>query len=648
MKNNRVIQGIKHEGISFFQAVGRTNEIAYIVLLTLYVGLFFFLKIQWIEEAETVVDTIRYGTLSIIMWGSALYLAYVIAEWKNLWKKTFILILVAAVLLVGTYFFTKKMSTNLYGVVMDAFFCILAYKKDFKKMLKGMLITLVIVLVFARIGMILGITVDVGKPETSTPGHGLGINYPNTWGFLAFLALIIIWYLYLRFKPVITFVVFWAVSAFMYSYITCRTIAGLTLIFPIAALLIDLLEKRMDRKAKEGTFKKIKPLEWIITAIPFLAWAFMMANSMAVDWWYQFYHGPLRNLAWRFLMGGLYFKKYGLPLIGNPYRSNEYTFMNVQGEFIKVGILDSSFAAYMIMRGLIWLIYTLLWLCVAHRKALKKRDYAIILIETVFLGFAMIERPGLEMWYNFILVYPLAKVFSKPRTEKFLEFDEESEATEGTKITEFEKEYKAFMEVKELPPYRTEVAEEVSIGFDEAKGVYILNLPEDTEKEGLYDIFSNVLYTERFVKGDEEKKLAASGFIRYCTAFAQLSYQMGFETISTSSPVTMDAATKSGLSLGDYVMSRYEAAKNSFGADVLSEDALLSLYDFLGIRSFCEMFANDFDRSIYDMSVFSEKLGVSIFNKIDNHMHGRPEEFLFNMSIQDYKEALSIIGQGGV
>ena len=115
-------------------------------------------------------------------------------------------------------------------------------------------------------------------------------------------------------------------------------------------------------------------------------------------------------------MGGLYFKKYGIPIVGNPYRSNQYTFVNVQGEFIKIGILDSSFAAYIIMRGALWLTYTLLWLCAALWKALKKRDYAIILLETILLGFAMMERPGLEMWYNFILLYPLAKVVEKAGT----------------------------------------------------------------------------------------------------------------------------------------------------------------------------------------------------------------------------------------
>ena len=422
MDSKSFIVKLRNEVRPFFEAAGRTNEIVYLILLNVYVGLFFYLKIQWVGKAWNYFDIVRYGSLSVILWGSALYLLFVLAEWKNLWKKTVPLILIAAVLLGAVYYFSKKMSTNVYGVVLDLFFCAMAYKKDYRRILKSLLVTAVIMLLIAGFGMILGISADVEQPAANTTGHSMGIDYPNSWGYLVFYALIILWYLYLRFKPAVTFAIFWSVSAFMYFYILCRTIAGLTLVFPVAAMLIDWLEKRMDQKADEGAFKRIKPLERVVTAIPFLAWAFMMVSSMAVDWWYKFYHGPLRNLAWRFLMGGLYFRTYGIPLIGNPYNSNKHTYINVQGEFIEVGILDSSFAAYIIMRGIIWLTYTLLWLSAALYKALKKRDYAIILIEVFFLGFAMMERPGLEMWYNFILLYPLAKVVSKPGTEPVLDF----------------------------------------------------------------------------------------------------------------------------------------------------------------------------------------------------------------------------------
>lgn len=428
MENLAIVKKIKNEGVLFFEATAQVNEIIYFVLLTLYVGLYLIIKIAFRAKIGIAVEIIRYGTLSLIMWGSALYLFFVIAAWRNLWNKTIPLIITGGVLLAVTFFFSRWMSTNAYGVVMDIFFCLMAYKKDYRKMLHCILSVTVIMLIIAGVGFSFGLAGDMWKPDTDTPGHSLGIIYPNTWGYLVFLALMITWYLYLRFKPIITFALFWPVSVFMYSYITCRTIAGLTLIFPVFALLVDRLEKKEDQKAAEERFKGNKILEWIIIVIPFLSFAFMLFVSMQYKWVHQFYHGPLRNLAWRFLQGGLYFKTYGLPIVGNPYRSNELTFVNVNGEIIQVGILDSSFATYIIMRGMLWLTYTLLWLCIAHWKALKKRDYAIILIETVFLGFAMMERPGLEMWYNFILLYPLAKVVSKPGTEKVLEFDTPCEA----------------------------------------------------------------------------------------------------------------------------------------------------------------------------------------------------------------------------
>ena len=127
----------------------------------------------------------------------------------------------------------------------------------------------------------------------------------------------------------------------------------------------------------------------------------------------------------RFVQGGLYFRTYGFPLIGNPYKGNVTNFINVNGDFLEVGILDSSFAAYLIMRGLLWICGVMLWLCLGHNKAFKKHDYAIVFLSIILLGFAMLERPGLEAWYNFVLLYPLAKVARK--TESNIESNDSAD-----------------------------------------------------------------------------------------------------------------------------------------------------------------------------------------------------------------------------
>ena len=428
LENTTFAAKLKNEGQSFLEAVSRSNETIYLVMLSVYVSIFLLIHAAWAASVGTIVSNIRYGLLSVVMWGAALYLLFVIADWKKLWKNTPALIVIGAALLSATFWFSRKMSTNSYGVVMDVFFCLMACGKDYKKMLKCMLAVTLIMLLIAGIGVPAKYSYDMMKPENVSPGHSLGIDYPNTWGCIAFLAMMMIWYLWLRNRPLPTFVFFWGMTAFMYFYISCRTIAVLAAVFPVLATLVDWLERRAKRRDEsritvdlaDGTAEKkpraqIGPFSWAVVAEPFIAFAFMLYASMQYKWVHKhLYHTKLYTFAMRFVQGGLYFKTYGMPIFGNPYRSNQYTYVNVNGEFEKVGILDSSFAAYIIMRGMFWLAYTLLWLCFAIWKALKKRDYAIPFLCGIILVFAMMERPGLEMWYNFILLYPLAKVANDP------------------------------------------------------------------------------------------------------------------------------------------------------------------------------------------------------------------------------------------
>lgn len=413
MEEKRIVNRIKAEGKSLLDAIGCANEIAYLVLFSMYVTLYFWLDIAWIREIDAFASGVRYILLGVVMWGCTVYLFFIIAAWKNLWNRNVLLIIIGAALLVFTHFFSRNMSTNLYGAVMDCFFCIAAYKKDYRKILKCTMGVSIALLVVAAVGMPLGFTANVVKPENVHPGNSLGIVYPNTWGHLVFLVLIIIWYLYLKSKPVITALLFWAISAFMMFYIYCRTVAIILIAFPLFTLAVYFIERKGDKKTNEK--RKIGILGWLVVSIPVIAFAFMLILSLQVEWLHShFYYTWFHNLAMRFVQGGLYIRTYGFPLIGNPYKGNVTNFINVNGDYLEVGILDSSFAAYLIMRGLLWVCGVMLWLCLGHYKALKKHDYAILFLSVLLLAFAMLERPGLEAWYNFVLLYPLANVIDNP------------------------------------------------------------------------------------------------------------------------------------------------------------------------------------------------------------------------------------------
>ena len=426
MENNNIVKVIYAEGKSFLKAASNINENVYFVLFTLYVLINFIINIEWGDQIQGIVSNIRYGLLSIVMWGATVYLFYVICEWISIWKHLPIMMGLAVLMLLATGWFSHVMTTNSYGVVMDLFFCIMAYGKNYRKLLKCLLTVSIVMLIIAAIGVPTGITEDLIKPDNIHPGHSLGIIYPNTWGNLVYLNMILLWYLYLRHKPIITICIFWVAGAFMFLYIYSRTMSFFSVMFPVGAVIVDYFQRRSDRKEKISALSKenveINPYNrklnnriglfgWIVVAIPLLSFVFVIFASRQMDWVHQtFYYTWFHNFAMRFVQGGLYLQTYGMPLFGNPYRSNITTFRYVNGEYLQLGNLDSSFISYLIMRGLIWIICVLVWLCIAHWKALKNRDYAIPYIGGAILFVAMMERIGLEMWYNFILLYPLAKV----------------------------------------------------------------------------------------------------------------------------------------------------------------------------------------------------------------------------------------------
>lgn len=405
MESTTILSRFKAGLRRFFHQVGKANEKLYLALLALYVTIFCILEIAWSNGVSDGISAFRYALLSFVMWGATLYLFFIVIGWLNLWKKTVPLILIGAAMLGATAIFSRWMSTNSYTVVMDVFFCLMAFGKDYKKILRVVLMTVGATLLIAAIGWITGFARDIVKPENVSPGHSFGIIYPNNWGSHAFLAMMIAWYLYLRRKPVHTLILFWGMAVFMYFVVSCRTIALLTVVFPVFAIAIDWLEERAKPRKTVGV------LGWIIVAIPFLALAFTLYVSLNVEWVHaHFYNTPLHTMAMRFVQGGLYLRTYGFPIFGNPYRANVSTFVNVNGVFEELGILDSAFTANAIMRGAFWMAYTMLWLSIGNYKAVKRRDFAIPFLGAILLVFAMMERLGLDAWYNFVLLYPLAKV----------------------------------------------------------------------------------------------------------------------------------------------------------------------------------------------------------------------------------------------
>ena len=395
---------------SFLEHVKKSSEPLYLSLLTVYIMTFYVPRVFWAGTYSAAMDTVKTVMTYIAVWGAAAYLFSVCAGWLKLRERKILMAAIGAALAGLTAWFSGWMSSNAYTVVLDVFFCVMVCGKSYKKCLRCIMCVAAGTLLVAAVGVFAQYARDVVKPDNVSPGHSFGIIYPNTWGYTAFSAMMIFWYLYLRRKAILTFALFWPVALFMFFVISCRTIAALAILFPMAAALIDWLESRSANPLAQGGGRKTM-LRWLAASIPFAFFALTLALCLNYEWVHKHFYGTaLHTLAMRFVQGGLYLKMYGTNLWGNPYSASDNYSVVVNGVTEALGILDNSFVSYIVVRGVLWVLGCLLWQSLAIWKGVKRRDYAIPFLCATILAYATMERPGLNIWYNFILLYPLAAI----------------------------------------------------------------------------------------------------------------------------------------------------------------------------------------------------------------------------------------------
>lgn len=410
---------------SLFEALEKGPEFPVLILITSYIVSFLMLKINWIDDINETMMNFRLVFFSIVLWGSSLYLFYIIAEWKKLWKHLYILLPLAGILCLITIYFGKQATRDSYTVIMGIVVCILVAHKNYRNIVKCVMYASIIALFVACISVFIGYTQERLKPDNINPGRSFGIIYPNTWGYIAFLGIMAYWYLYMQGKPFLTFIVYWIISAFMYYVISCRTIAIMTALFPFIALLAN------ENKQKYSKVPN-KRIGLAITILPFVFFAITAILCWQYEWVHKyFYNTPLHTMAMRFVQGGMAFREFGVTLFGRPMESNHEMIYYINGVKEVLYVMDNSFASYVILRGAIWMTLCLSWLSYANWKGWKYQDYGILIVSFMLLVFSLMERPGLDTWYNFVLLYPLAKETDKigNQTEMIAETNAEEETT---------------------------------------------------------------------------------------------------------------------------------------------------------------------------------------------------------------------------
>ena len=150
-----------------------------------------------------------------------------------------------------------------------------------------------------------------------------------------------------------------------------------------------------------------------------------------MDWVREtFYFTSFRSMAMRFVEGGSALRTNGISLLGHEMNSGVTAKIDYAEEI--EFIVDNAYVTCTIMRGLLWMVLCLGWISFANIKCIRLKDYRLLLVSCCMLVFALMERPGLDVWFNFVMLYPLSRADIEPgRKEHDPQQPEEAEQTES-------------------------------------------------------------------------------------------------------------------------------------------------------------------------------------------------------------------------
>lgn len=226
-------------------------------------------------------------------------------------------------------------------------------------------------------------------------------------------------------------------------------------------------------------------------------------------------------------------------------------------------------------------------------------------------------------------------------------------------LKSYEEDYKSFMEIEHFPCYALQT-KEVSLytaesqGFESAAAAFYqpktmqhtLSISTNLSlfKEIIFHEFTHILDSELYVNGNDLRYMGLSGYTEYHASQIELAFLLGartFNTIPTFSVNDYISTYAGEKSVFQYVSEKQKLAidlfsRNDFPANLSTlKSALGVLYNYLGLRSICEMYATDF-KEVNDNDSFLKHISTLDFSALNNLMRGWLDQTKIDMSIPLY------------
>ncbi|MBR6557824.1 MAG: hypothetical protein IKT70_02305 [Clostridia bacterium] len=213
------------------------------------------------------------------------------------------------------------------------------------------------------------------------------------------------------------------------------------------------------------------------------------------------------------------------------------------------------------------------------------------------------------------------------------------------KIRNLEKEYMRFMEIKDFPTYMIKIDEVSQSEIDSfgAGSIAAADYKVDTNSHTLtvnrnvlnsdfliFHEFTHILDAHQFAQGNKIIYLGITGFSEYHASQVGLVKLLGANTIDDVPNFTMNTLIKPfsiSKTVLEYIEEKQQLAIDLFSKTDFPNDfetlkmAVGVLYNYWGIRSICEMYANDFTEKIKN-DIFLNHISSMWFCKANNLMHG--------------------------
>ena len=394
---------------SLRRGISAAPDILYQLILGLYLLSQLFSLVAWNSISGFSGYQLSQALIIAVLLFLGIYTASILLSWiHQKWAYLPIVIITTGLLVLCT-----RMRAYVFDGLMIGLLILCSYGKQYTRILKLMLGCTGFVAAGAAIGTKIGYTREVQKVGAYGTGLSFGFVHPNVWGSLVLVILLLVWYLYItKRSDTVRWIYYggsWILGIFMIFIPKCRTAALLMLLFPAIAGIcrIAIRQKTGSEDIEEKKIILYHLLSWLLIFSPVICFLLTIILGQMREWLVIHTFGTyIENFSKRFIQSGLAFKEHGFPLFGEYIRFNAGLSEQLGGHNITLYVMDNAYSTYAILRGMIWLIPVLIWLCYAGWKAVKKQDYAILAILVMFSLLGLMERHALDV-YNFVYLYPL-------------------------------------------------------------------------------------------------------------------------------------------------------------------------------------------------------------------------------------------------